>query len=312
MVLVIMATIGLLFIVLYYLSGVHFHFYTTGYALSLKLVINYILPIAAIVVFTEVIRHVVLAQESKVDSVLAYFSCTITEVLIHSNLAAITSFSKFMDFFALALLPAISANFLYHYLSKRYGMLPNITYRLLISLYVYVFPIQSGIPDSLLAFANLILPIVIYLFIDALYGKKKRYARGKTGKFSVVITILTVIIMTASVMLISNQFRYGALVIATESMSGELNKGDVILYEKFDEQFITEGQVIIFEKNDSVIIHRVIKIEKINGVLRYYTKGDANEDRDSGFITNNDIIGTVNYKLPYVGYPTIWVRSLFK
>ena len=61
-----------------------------------------------------------------------------------------------------------------------------------------------------------------------------------------------------------------------------------------------------------MIIHRVIKIEKINGVLRYYTKGDANEDRDSGFITNDDILGTVNYKLPYVGYPTIWVRSLFR
>jgi signal peptidase len=217
-----------------------------------------------------------------------------------------------MDFFALALMPALSANFLYHYLSKRYGMLPNIAYRLLVSLYAYVIPFKSGISDSLIAFANLILPLVIYAFIDALYEKKKRYALGKAGKFSLAITILSVIIMTSVVMLISNQFRYGTLVIATESMEGELNKGDVILYEQFDDQIITEGQVIIFEKNDSVIIHRVIKIEKINGVLRYYTKGDANEDRDSGFITNDDILGTVNYKLPYVGYPTIWVRSLFR
>ena len=312
MVLMIMATIGLLYIALYYLSGLHSHFHATGYVLSLRLVTNYILPIAAIIVFTEIIRYVVLAQDSKVDSILMYFFGIITEVLICSNLAAITSFSKFMDFFALALLPALSANFLYHYLSKRYGMLPNIAYRLLISLYAYVIPVQSGIPDSLLAFANLILPIVIYLFIGALYGKKKRHALGKTGKFSVVITVLIAIIMVSCVALISNQFRYGALVIATESMSGELNKGDVILYEQFDEQIITEGQFILFKKHDSVIIHRVIKIEKINGVLRYYTKGDANEDRDSGFITNSDIIGTVNFKLPYVGYPTIWARSLFR
>ena len=312
MILMIMATIGLLYIVLYYLTGIHFHFYTTGYVLNLRLVTNYVLPISAIIVLTEIIRYVVLAQGSKADSILTYFFCVVAEVLICSNLVAITSFSKFMDFFALALMPALSANFLYHYLSKRYGMLPNIAYRLLVSLYAYVIPFKSGISDSLIAFANLILPLVIYAFIDALYEKKKRYALGKSGKFSLAITILSVIIMTSVVMLISNQFRYGTLVIATESMEGELNKGDVILYEQFDDQIITEGQVIIFEKNDSVIIHRVIKIEKINGVLRYYTKGDANEDRDSGFITNDDILGTVNYKLPYVGYPTIWVRSLFR
>ena len=53
------------------------------------------------------------------------------------------------------------------------------------------------------------------------------------------------------------------------------------------------------------------KIENINGQLRYYTKGDANEDPDAGFITSSDIVGTVRFKIPYIGYPTLWLRSLF-
>ena len=311
-ILMLMTLIGLLYLMLFYLTGLRFQFYLTGYRFNFQIAVKYILPIAVIIISTELIRSVVLAQGCEAANILTYFICVIAEALICSNLAGITSFNKMMDFVALALFPALTSNLLYHYLSKRYGMFPNIVYRLIISLYTYIIPYKPAMPDSLLAFIKLLLPLAIFLFIDMLFEKKKRYALGKKSKFSFVFTVLAVAIMTSVILLISNQFRYGVLVIATESMTGELNKGDVALYEQYDDQLITEGQVIVFEKNKSMIIHRVIKIEKINGVVRYYTKGDANEDRDSGFITNSDVVGLIDYKIPYIGYPTIWVRSLFK
>ena len=117
--------------------------------------------------------------------------------------------------------------------------------------------------------------------------------------------------MLGTVMLISNQFRYGALVIATPSMSGELNVGDIAIFEQYDDPTIVEGQVIVFEKDGAVVVHRVVDIQTINGRTRYYTKGDANEDLDAGFLYKTDIVGHVNYKIPYLGYPTLWFRSLF-
>ncbi len=113
-------------------------------------------------------------------------------------------------------------------------------------------------------------------------------------------------------MLISGQFRFGALVIATDSMTGEINKGDMILYEKYDDQLIKEGQIIIFIQDKSKIVHRVVKIENIGGETRYYTKGDTNEDLDSGYRTASDIFGLTDVKLAYVGYPTLWLRDLIK
>lgn len=113
-------------------------------------------------------------------------------------------------------------------------------------------------------------------------------------------------------MLISNQFYYGALVIATDSMTGELNRGDVAIFERYEDQLIIEGQVIVFEQNHSMVVHRVADIKIINGNTRYYTKGDANEDLDAGFITDADIVGLVNVKVPYFGYPTLWMRGLFQ
>jgi signal peptidase len=111
-------------------------------------------------------------------------------------------------------------------------------------------------------------------------------------------------------MLISCQFRFGAVVIATESMTGEINKGDVIIYERYDDQTIKEGQVIVFLQDQNRIIHRVVKIENIGGEVRYFTKGDANYSLDDGYITDADIVGLTDVKIAYIGYPTLWLRKL--
>jgi signal peptidase I len=214
-----------------------------------------------------------------------------------------------------AMLPAIIANSLYHYLSRRYGFWPNLIFRAVTTLYAYTFPIISGISDSLVNFARLLIPIAIYFFIDALFEKKRRFALQKLGRFQRVfsraLTILVLIIMVGTVMLVSNQFRFGAYVIATESMTGELNKGDVAICERYEGQSVQEGQIIAFEQSNSTLIHRVVDIQVINGVTRYYTKGDANEDMDTGFITDANILALINYKVPMLGYPTLWMRSLF-
>lgn len=311
LVLMIMITVALLYVMLYYLSGLHFGFKDSIYRLTVKNVFNFIIPISAIIVSTEIIRSVVIAQEDTPSNILCYCSCVVTEMLICSNLPDIINFNKFMDLMGLTFFPAITANLLYHYLSRRYGIYPNAIYRLIISLYVYFIPIASGISDSLVAMINLFLPIVIYVFIDALYEKKRRYALGKKSKLTVPITVLAVAIVCSVVMVVSNQFMIGAYVIATPSMTGELNQGDTAIYERYDDQIIIEGQVIVFEKNDLVVIHRVVDIQKVNGVTRYFTKGDANDDWDAGYIHDSDIIGLVNFKIPYVGYPTLWLRSLF-
>ena len=111
---------------------------------------------------------------------------------------------------------------------------------------------------------------------------------------------------------VSNHFYYGAYVIATESMTGELNKGDVAISTRYEGQLIKEGQVIAFKKSKAVIIHRVVDIQVINGTTRYITKGDANEDIDAGYVVNSQIVALVDLKVPFLGYPTIWMRNLFE
>ena len=316
-VLLIVIAAASLYVMAYYLTGLNFGFIQNPYRFTIGTnFFKFLLPIAVIIVSTEVIRYVMMAQNDRPTSMMCYLSCVVAEMLICSNLPSITSFNRFVDLIAGALFPALVANFFYNYLSKRYGMYPSIAFRAIITLHAYIFPVSSGISDSITNLFALFLPIALYAFIDALFEKKRKYALKKTSRvlrvMSFGLTAVVVTIMIGTVMLVSNQFKYGALVIATESMTGEINKGDIIIFESYEDQPIKEGQVVVFEDNRTMIVHRVVDIEIINGVTRYYTKGDANEDMDSGYITESNIVGLTNYKLPSLGHPVLWMRSLFK
>ena len=316
MVLLLMGVMGALYFMGYYVSGLFFGFTKTGYGLKPDILFSLTIPIACVLVATELLRYVLCAQKDRAASAAAYGISLLADIIICSNLAGITNFATFMEVIGMTLFPGLLYHLLFNYLSLRYGWKPILLYRLLTVWVFYLIPYGSAIANSLLAFLNLLIPIGIYFFIDSLFEKKRRYAVQKQSRFtrvtSKVITVLVFILMAGTVMLVSNHFSYGAYVIATDSMTGELNKGDVAIYERYDDQFIEEGQVIVFEQNNSVVIHRVVDIEIINGITRYYTKGDANEDRDTEFITSGQIIGLVDAKLPFLGYPTLWMRSLFK
>ena len=310
-ILLIMSVMGLLYVMLYYMTGIKFGFVNNTYRTGWLNILQFLLPSAIIIASTEVIRYVMCAQNSKMVHAVCYVVCVVGEIFVGANLANLHRFHGFMDFVGLTLFPAILANTLYHYLSKRYGMFPNMVYRALITLYIYILPVTPAMSDPLFAFLNLLIPPAIYLFIDALFEKKRRYALKKKSKYTLPLTACLLVFMLSVIMLISNQFGHGVLVIATGSMTGELNQGDVAIYEAYDDQHVEEGQVIVFEKDGSTVVHRVIDIQYINHEKRYITQGDVNAEPDTGYITDANIVGLVNMKVPYIGYPTLWMRGLF-
>ena len=301
-----------MFLMLLYLSGLYFGFYKPINYLSWNTFWQYILPITVIVISSEVIRRILCAQNDRVVDVFGYWIGVLSEVLIVSSLARVNNFNRFMDLVGMTLFPAITANLLFHYLSKRYGCYPNLVYRLVTTLYVYFVPYVPSIPDSLLSFIMLLLPLAVWMFLDLLYERKRKFARHRKPIVSYILIGLTVVLMLSLVMLISNRFQFCSLVIATESMTGEINKGDTVVFETYDGEVILLGQVVVFEQNDSLFVHRVVDIKHINGEMQYFTKGDANDDLDVGYRTVSDIVGMVKFKIPYLGYPTLWMRSLFE
>ena len=309
-VLLLSAIIGAMYALVIQLTGIFFGFYKNPYFVNAKILLTTVLPLVVIIVATELIRAIFLAQKNAFASVMTYLSCVLAEILAFSNLAGITGFNQFMDLVGLTLFPALSANIYYHFVSRRFGAIPNIVYRIITTLYIYFVPNVTAMSDALFACVKIFLPLILLALMSALFEKKKKLALKKRKTLSAISMALAMIVGASFAALVSCQFRFGALVIATESMTGEINKGDMVIYERYDDQIIQEGQVIVFLRDGNKIVHRVVDIEQIGGEIRYYTKGDANNAIDVGYVTDGDIVGTTSTKVAYVGFPTLCLREL--
>lgn len=312
-VLYLLIVIGLVYLMIYYLSGIKFGFVGAKHIMSLKVVIEFILPLTVILISSELIRYVLLSQNNKVINIISILCNILIDFMLVSNIFLFTNFNTFVDAVGIILLPSIISNYLYHNLSKNYGSMPNIAFRLITTLYLYIIPVVPATPDSLMALFKLLSPLLILWFIRLLYEKRNRNAVEKQTKIGNVILGVTITFMVFFIMLISNQFKFGSIVIATNSMNGEIDTGDVIIYERLEKDaIISINDIVVFKKDDALIVHRVVDIKNIDGVIRYYTKGDANDEMDPGFITRSNIVGTTDLKIPYIGYPSLWLRELFK
>ena len=312
-VLFIVSLMAVLYVAAALLSGFRFGFFLADVPISFRSLYTYILPFATTIVATEIIRGALLGQKGKASWIFAYAIGLLSEVLMQTTFAHVTSFNRFMDLAGMALLPAATAQALYQYTGKHYGALPAIVYRLIVTVSPYLIPIKSGIPDSLASFIALLVPPIVLFLLRLFYGKSVKTAEKKRlGKWLYATIASSLLFVISFIMLISCEFRYGLLIIATESMTGELNKGDAAIYEQYTDQFIEEDDILVFDKDGRVTVHRVIDIARVNGKNRYFTKGDANDDADYGYITDESILGVVEGKLPYFGYPTLFLRELFQ
>lgn len=100
------------------------------------------------------------------------------------------------------------------------------------------------------------------------------------------------------------------IAIGSGSMSPVYERGDAVIFSKiksFDD--IMVGSIIAYNKNGVLITHRVVEIIHKKNSYQFVTKGDYNENVDSGVVDSADVKGIVIYKIPYIGRPTIWLNE---
>ncbi len=87
-------------------------------------------------------------------------------------------------------------------------------------------------------------------------------------------------------------FGIAPTVVMTGSMSPEIEAKDLIFVKEVDADTLQEKtDIICFNKNGEFITHRIERIEVVDGVKRFYTKGDANNVIDNGYVVAEQIQG---------------------
>lgn len=95
------------------------------------------------------------------------------------------------------------------------------------------------------------------------------------------------------------------LTVASDSMAPTFNAGDLIIIRKCDTKALKEGDIITFHaiiNNEYALnTHRIAEIQEQNGARCYTTKGDNNAIADTHIISDGDIVGRYQGKLPGFG-----------
>lgn len=93
-------------------------------------------------------------------------------------------------------------------------------------------------------------------------------------------------------------------------MEPTLGINDVVIVKKCSAEELKKGDIITFLQDDRVISHRILKITKDEGELKFITKGDNNEIVDEDEVISKNIYGKVLFKIKRVGKVIQYIQNI--
>jgi signal peptidase len=160
----------------------------------------------------------------------------------------------------------------------------------------------SGILSILLSFS-------LFILVNS-YAERKVYHYNKKNYVKQVPLYLVIIIL---IIFFLGEFKYRPVAIMSNSMVPVFRIGDAVIIEKISSKNINKvrvGTIIMYSLDQSAIIHRVVKIVKVDGKEKYITKGDNNTSPDSKVVSKEQVLGIEKFSIPKIGYPSVLLQSL--
>ena len=304
----------LIYFILYYLLGVLLSFARTVNYLHFNGIIKIILPILLMLIFREIYRYMMVTK-SEGSKLLLTTSCIffiIIDLFGTFNDSTFRSPYTTFIYIAITVLPIISRNVFFIYLTYKCGFKPVLLYVLVVNMYSYFVPIIPNPNQYIYSVIELVIPMLFMYKIYKFYRKERdEKVEREYNKKRVVGLIIPSLLVLFFVYITSGYFHYHAVAVASGSMEPTIYKGDVVVIEKVSDKLnIQVGQPIAYRYENIIVVHRLMKKVNVGDEVFFYTKGDANYSMDNYKITEDMILGIVNIKIPYIGYPTVWLNGL--
>lgn len=306
----------LIYIIIYYLSGLIFTYVKSPYSKSLLSIITNFIQIVFIIICLEYTRSVLVNKNKKNTYMIVFI--TILLMLFDLNISnLINSFNTKQDIFiyiSSQILPIIFSNILYSYLTLVGSYKLVLTYRLPIEIAALLVPVFPNLDWFITGILGMIVPAIIYLnlkyYINIRDIRRKHRKRSNPISYIPFITIITIFVL-----FVSGIFKYKPIAILSNSMNPVFYKGDIVIYRKLDNNELKKlknNYIIIYNKENQIIVHRIVDKYYSKGKLFYITKGDANPVNDSNPVPYEDIIGLYETSIKYIGKPSVWLHDFFK
>lgn len=150
-------------------------------------------------------------------------------------------------------------------------------------------------------------------FYDYNYPKKNWKKASDATTWSLVGILCTLVIAVILILMIG----FKPAVVMTPSMKPNINPGSLVFYKQVDAETLKVNDVITFyssksdkDKNATSWTHRIIEIiENADGTYSFKTKGDNNNTADSAIISEDLLLGKVQFIIPWIGTLFFFIKN---
>ena len=305
------------YLIIYVLLGLFLGYvksiYSHAFLGILKNIWDYIIPI----IFIELIRNILFRNScnSKIVFLIIVLLFTLIDIDLFNIISLTNKAEIFKSTFSI-ILPAVIKNLSLTYISKTSGYTTNLIYLLPQKLTNIILPIFPDLDWYFISLLGILLPVFAFIIIKHLDDKiesSKSKSRLKKEKPIRIIILITPLIIFC--LFVAGIFKYKPTAIVSNSMHPIFDRGDVVIIEKLDRKKsrnLKKYDIIEYKLKNIIVSHRIIHIEKHNdGSISYITKGDNNNTADNEKVSSNQIIGIVKFRIPKVGYPSVWLNDFF-
>lgn len=131
---------------------------------------------------------------------------------------------------------------------------------------------------------------------------------------NIVGTVVLILVAALAVVLVGGRLAgLQIFSVLSGSMEPVYSTGDLLYVDSVDYTTLQAGDVITFMlSEDAIATHRIVEVvpdDEDPTVLRFRTKGDANEAVDAGLVHYKNVIGTPKFAIPLLGYVASYVSQ---
>lgn len=132
--------------------------------------------------------------------------------------------------------------------------------------------------------------------------------------WNVISTVLVVIVVVVALLLVGARlFGLQVYAVLSGSMEPTYHVGSLIYVKDVDPFELESGEVITFMLDENTVAtHRIVEVvpdEEDASVVRFRTKGDANENADSSLVHYKNVIGSPVFTIPQLGYVVSYIQN---
>lgn len=306
----------LIYYFLTYMLGIILGFLLSPYSFTFGGILNNIIPSILLIVVQEIVRFMYIRVKGNSYVRIGIFTLLfiIFDIVIGFRIYNLSSIDGIIKFVGLLLLPSVSKHLLLSYLSCKSGYVSGILYRLLLETIIFVLPIVPDLSVYIESVVKISFPVLLFFTLDSTLEKYENNKRKKRENKRVYVYVPITFILIILVSLVSGIFKYHMIAIGSGSMEPYIKIGDAVIIEKLSKEelsLLDNGDLLAFENDNRIVVHRIEEIKIIEDSYEFITKGDANANVDDFVVKEDDVIGTVNVKIPYIGLPSVWLSDIF-